>query len=315
MLDFHEKWFSYRLKIALLCAFLVLFHLPNFGQQTIWLSQIYGQFSPNISFDKSVGETDLHEFGFRLRKLKPLDEDNILVPGIFVEFVDSKLSPLHKNITQLYTMSPRMTLERTYSDKWTGSYMVIPRLSSDIKGLGLRDFQLGSLLLWKYTQRKHKKYQFGLYANTDLFGPLVLPLYGIYYLSESQKFEVDILLPVTAELNYRLRKNVRLGISFWAKGTSFNLHEYGKDKSGYYLEKRSADLLGFIEFPFRENWFIQFMLGHSFGRIQEVYKKNDKVKFALGPIKIGDDREQVNVDVDDGILFKFRMLYRISLAE
>ncbi len=315
-MTFYSKRLLPSIGVRLLIIILFICPISSaFGQESIELFQLYGQFSPNVEFEEGTGQSDVNEFGVRFRRPFKIGEKSYLVPGIFMEQLDSRLSSEHSKNTFVYTISPRIGLQTKHSEKWSGSYLLIPRISSDLSGFDSDDLQLGGLFLLNYTKSSNKKYQVGAYYNTELFGPVILPLFGFYYISENKKFEADVLAPVAMDINYELSTKVKVGISFWAKGSTFNLHDYGEDEGSYYLEKRSADLFSYVDYSFSKGWAMQVMLGQSFSRIYEVYAGGDKVDLAIGPIKVDDDRMLLNIDLKDSILLKFKLIYRISLTK
>tara|TARA_R110000868_G_scaffold4211_2_gene26411 strand:+ start:9668 stop:9925 length:258 start_codon:yes stop_codon:yes gene_type:complete len=56
------------------------------------------------------------------------------------------------------------------------------------------------------------KYKYGVYANTEKYGMIVVPILGLYYLSSNQKFEMNASLPIMADANYKLYPKIGLGM-------------------------------------------------------------------------------------------------------
>ncbi len=310
----HKGVFLFKERVLIIILFF-LGCTSHFGQDYVNILRLYGQYSPDAEYNDGIGKTDLKEFGTRILLPVPLKNDRVLLPGLFFEKVQGKLSPNHIESTTVYTITPQIGMQFKYSEQWKANYILMPSINSDLENLDSDDMQLGAICLFTKTKSETLNFQYGLYVNTEVYGLNVLPLVGMYYISDTRKFEADLFLPVYFDLNYRLDNKLRLGIQYLGRGTTHNLNSYGTDKSGYYLEKGSQDLYAYIEVPLMKDWVIQGMIGHSFGRYYEVYDRDEKLDWAIGSILFGDDREQVNGDISDGLVVKFKLIYRYPLKK
>src|SRR5690606_28468199 len=94
--------------------------------------------------------------------------------------------------------------------------ILLPKLSSDFKEINANDFQLGAIAILKYEKKDNLNYKLGAYYNSELFGPFFVPILGMYYLSPSEKLEIDLSLPLWADINYKVLEKVRVGANFAA---------------------------------------------------------------------------------------------------
>ncbi len=298
--------------ILILCLFFLGIQV-QYGQDYVNILRLYGQFAPNTDYDEMEGNTDLQEMGLRFRVPIPLKNNTILLPGLFVENVQGKLAPSHSEMVSVYTITPQLGIQLKLSESWKGNYLLMPSLYSDLKEIDADDFQLGAIILIEKTKAENLNYSFGMYVNTEVYGLNLLPLAGFYYINEAKTWEVDALMPVLLDINYRLSNKLRFGFHYLARGTTHYLNDYNGDDSGYYLEKGSKDFFLYVETPVMKDWAFQAMIGHSIGRYYEVYDADEKIDWSLGPVLFGDERTQINGDVTDGLMMKFKLVYRYPL--
>ena len=139
-----------------------------------------------------------------------------------------------------------------HSDKWSGTYMLLPKVSSDLKEIGRDDFQLGAVALMKYTKSDHFNYKFGAYTNSELFGPFLVPILGFYYLSPSDKFEAKVLLPLSVDLNYSFTKQARAGLNFKGQVRTYNLNKPLFSETDRYLARSTNDIYTYVQYGLKK---------------------------------------------------------------
>jgi hypothetical protein len=54
-------------------------------------------------------------------------------------------------------------------------------------------------------------------------------------------------------------------------------------------------------------------VGYSIGRNYRIYDIQDRATWGLSAFKFGDNREQLNSDFSDGLIFRTRFIYRFHL--
>ncbi|MEX2484657.1 MAG: DUF6268 family outer membrane beta-barrel protein, partial [Brumimicrobium sp.] len=200
-----------------------------------------------------------------------------------------------------------------YNSKWSGTYMLLPNISSDLKEISNRDFQFGGAVLMKYEKSDHFNYKFGMYANKELFGTFIVPIFGFYYQDPSEKFEAKVLLPLSVDLNYSMTKSFRVGLNFKGQVRSYNLNSASEPQDNQYLSKSTNDVSTYLQYGMKNGLNFQLSVGHSLGRSYRVY--DEKVSLGVPLAYFGDNREQLNADFADGWLFKVGVFYRLKLVE
>ncbi|MFT6324575.1 MAG: hypothetical protein ACJAWO_002140 [Halieaceae bacterium] len=135
----------------------------------------------------------------------------------------------------------------------------------------------------------------------------------MYYQSPSKKFEANIRIPISADINYTLTPWLRSGINFNAFVRTFHLNEPYNGNSGNYLTKTTNEIYGYLQFDLPKGIILQTKVGYSIARNYRVYDIEDRIAWGFSAFKFGDDRTQLNTDFSDGMILKAKLIYRFSL--
>jgi hypothetical protein len=261
-------------------------------------------------FDTLNIETRLIETNADVTVPIVVNERFTILTGLTYEGTQGNFNPLRKTET-LTGLTLKLGVNITHSEKWSGTYLVLPKLSSDLKVVNEKDAQFGAVALLKYAISSHLNYKFGVYANSELFGPFVVPMFGVYYLSPNDKIEAKILLPLAADLNYSFQKNMRVGLNFKGQIRSYNSNTPFQNETDRYITRSTNDLYSYFQYAIKNGINFQVGLGRSLGRSYRAY--NEKVGFGLPLVYLNDKRAQLNHDFSDSWLLKLSMFYRIAL--
>ena len=267
--------------------------------------------TPSNKFENSSEQTGVEELEVKLNFPVVIDEKNVLLTGLYANRTQVELDPDISENINLNSIGLVLGLNHTYSEKWSATYMVLPKLSSDLNELSGKDFQLGLLSLFNYTKRSDLKYKIGLYANTERYSLSFLPLLGLYYQSPDKKFEANFTLPIRADINYLLFEKTKVGLNFDGLGSSYNMNKRLYINKDTYAVKSSNELFAYLMFQLGESFYVKPKLGYSIFRTYKVFENNDKVDFSVGPFYVGDNRTQLNTNFEDGAIFKIELLYRL----
>ena len=298
----------------LLILFNGISHVSN-SQNYVDLAKIWYANTPLNQFDSTEAETRVREFGMDVNLPIVLKERYTFLTGFTFGSSSARVSSENDDISSVYTVLLKLGMNINHSEKWTGTYLFMPKLSSDLKKIGRDDFQFGGLVLIDYKKREKFKYRFGLYYNSELFGPYFVPLFGLYYMSDNDKFEINATLPVWVDFNYRFATWFRLGTNFSGLTRTFNINEPQFAENGEYLVKQSNEIFLYGQFEFLKSFIIQAKIGYSVGRRYSIYDETDKVGFGLLLFRFDDDRDQLNSEFADGLIFRVRLIYRFSLSD
>lgn len=256
----------------------------------------------NPKFDTSDESASFNELVIDATLPIPLNKKTNLVTGFIIERIDTRVFE-DQPALNLSGYTLKLGINRIFSDKWSANFILVPKISSDMENISRKDYQIGTFVLFRNDLTPEKNFKYGFYANAELFGPFLVPVFGFY--KKSGPMEINLLLPIRGDINRRIHENVRLGIQYNGFVRSYEL-------DGNYLEKANNELAAYVQFNFK-GVNLQILGGSSIGRKFRVYQNNEKVDFGLTAIRFGDDRNQLNTDFKDGLYLRSVLSYRFMV--
>lgn len=292
----------------LLIAVVALWRTPGFGQQYIDLLRVEYSSGNGNDFKSGPGSSDVHEWMADATVPVVLSSKSTFLTGFLYEHINVSLYADQPAVS-VSTLNLKLGLNQTYSDQWSASYLLLPKVSSDLKQYKGDDFQIGVAALWKYTKSKNLNFKFGALYNSDRFGPFFTPLLGLYY--QHEKWEINALIPRSADINYHLTRSLRLGLRFNGSIKSFNLNE-AFHGIAQYVSTVNTEIGAYLGWALGRINLIGG-LGYTLGRNYRTYAQDDQIDLAISVIKLGDNRTQLNSDFKDGPVFRLAAVYRLAL--
>jgi hypothetical protein len=293
-------------KIILSTCFQI-FLMSGLAQNYLDLVKVYYNTSQQISFKNSISNTTVNEIGLDVTLPIRMTGKTTLLTGVGYETLEARIvedSP-YKRVT---AVSFRIGLNSKYSDVWSFTYLVIPKIASDFESPVVKGFQMGGLISLKYSIKNDLNFKAALYYNSECFGPFLVPIVGMYNLSKNKKWEVNLMLPQLADVNYQLYNRLAVGANFSGQMKSFIITNFsGKEE---YLVKTANDLGTYLRFNITKASSLQIRMGHSLGRSYRLYNQSDKINLGISFLKFGDERNQVNTDFENGLVFHATLVYR-----
>lgn len=279
------------------------------GQKYVDIARFYYGNSSLNHFDNSDSTTRVKEIGLDITMPIVLNPSDAILSGLLYDRTQVRLFESEPEET-ISILGLRAGLSKKHSEKWSGTYILIPKIASDFESITWKDFQLGAIVLMKYTKRENLNYKLGAYYNSEFFGPMFVPLFGMYYLSANTRFEANLTLPFLADANYKLHEHIQVGINFFGQVRSFHLSQLPEGDHEGYVVKASNDLFAYLKFNLSKQISIQTKAGYSLGRSYRVYDESDKIIFGSILVRVGDDRQQLNTDFENGLVYQATVVYR-----
>ena len=190
--------------------------------------------------------------------------------------------------------------------------LVAPRLMSDFQNLDGNSFQWGGLATYQNDLSEDLNLGFGAMFNRELFGPYLVPLFLLDW-KVSERWYIEGMIPVTLKVHYRVNEGLEVGFNHFGLITSYYLGD--ENYAGDYMERTSIDLSLFARQRLYKNFFIEGMVGRTFGRSYEQYDGDDKISFGLPLVSFGDDRTANNVTFNDGLIFTLKLIFNMKVPE
>jgi hypothetical protein len=259
-----------------LFIFLITFLSICSAQQYVDLARIEYNHGLPQSFNDTTGTGNFSELKLDLLAPIVVNDYFAIVTGALLERTDVSLFPGKE--ASLYGNMLTLGANIKHNEKWSGTYLILPKFSSDLKKIRQRDIQIGALAFIKYRVILNFNYRFGIYVNSDLYAPMFVPFAGIYLLKNN--WEIKAALPINAEINRQFGAHLKIGARFDGINKSYNLN----DCTNQYFEKMNNEL-GILARLMFGNFHFQFFGGHSLGRSFRTYAYGDRFDLAISAIK------------------------------
>jgi hypothetical protein len=254
-------------------------------------------------------ETNISNVNLEFLYPTPINDKTILITGLTAENTGLNLSAV--------APSERLTMIRLnlgakiyHSKKWTGTYLLLPKVASNFEDLGSRDFQFGAIALLEYRHKNRFRTKYGLYSSSEEFGAIITPLLGVYYRTPNSKFYIDAAFPIRMEANYSLTKKFSLGTDLRTSIKSYNMGSI----TNTYVQEESIRFAFYAGYSmFNDRLILRAKAGldtTDYG----LYATGDKVGAQVLTIAVGgDDRNRLNTEFASSMFIGFDAIYRLDL--
>jgi hypothetical protein len=261
---------------------------------------------------KNDYETNVNNLNFEVYYPKKISDKLVLLTGLTAE--NTKLNLFQTTDRSSLTMTRlNLGIKYQHSEKWSGTYVLLPKLASDFHHIGSNDFQMGALAVLDYQYNESSKVKFGLYASTENHGATLTPLIGLWHRSKNNKFYINATLPIRMDANYSLSKNFSVGSDLLTSIKSYNLAE---SNSVAYVQEESIRFAMYAALGLIDNSLIlRGKVGFDttdYG----VYDSNEKVGVQVLTFPLSTDkRNRENIEFDSALYLGFDAIYRFDLTK
>ena len=305
-----------RIHSAVSLIFLLAFNTEfYFSQNYVDVLKIGASTTPENKFDSTDFSTSVTEFGVDLTAPVKINDKYTFLTGVIYENINVRLFPGEK-IKTFSAVAIKLGLSAKLNERVSATFVGLPKLASDFVGHVIhKDFQIGGIALFRYNKTDNLNIKYGVYYNSEKFGPFFVPLLGVYYLSTNKKFELNALLPLQVDVNYRFIKLMNAGINFNGLVRTYHLSDVNNRVQSSYLHRSTNELFAYLRFNFGGKALLYLKCGQSFARYYRVYNDNDLVNFGMPLTYIGPKRSTLNTDFADGLIFQIGFTYRMEIKK
>lgn len=270
----------------------------------------YGQtLNNNFEGVDSSTNVEFFEAGFTFPVV--LNENHTFITGADFSLNSVQLFP-ETEYSNLYSTSLVLGMASTWSEKWSTTIILLPKIASDYKNISSNDFYFGGFAILKLKKNENFKYKFGVYASQEAFGLFTTPILGWYYLSTNKRFMMDMSLPISADINYKFGATT-IGIDYFGIGRSYNVHY--ENKPTIYADLSSLEFAGYFQFNvLEESILLRAKVGYSSNNY-EMYAEGQEIDVGVSAFSFGDDRTQLNPSINGGVFLKVEAIYRFHIKE
>lgn len=300
-------------QITTLLVSVLLSYAIATAQSYVELLKLSHTSSSNNAFkDSSTSFSQIQESNADLTLPIKLANGHALLSGLTYERVDSRLFS-DAPATLLSSICLKVGANIKFNDRYSATVVVLPKYASDFSSSSIQNYQVGVMAFLKRKMHERFNYRYGFYYNHDRFGPFVVPIFGLYYLSENGKFETTLMLPSQADASYEVVKSLRFGLNYNGQVRSYHFSEASKSSSPLYMQKISNELYVYLKWQLNKNVNITARVGQSLGRKFKVFEEGEKVSFGMPLLYFGDQRTQLNTNFKDGQLYQLSVSFRVPV--
>lgn len=299
------------MKKTVLSILLIGFALTGSGQNYVDLAKFTHTQVPNSVFKNNENiSTPITQTKISTSLPVSLSDSLAFLTGIDYELHRLKINPVETSMSNLSLATLKLGFNVKHNSKLSGTYLALPKIASDLGHLN-KSFQIGAIALWKYALNPQTKMVFGNYINTERFGILNVPIFGVYHKSKNEKTEIDIKFPITGFGDYKVHKNIRMGTDFLLIVRTFDLAK--PDVDPFYIHTASNEVAAYIQFDlFKETLIIKAKAVYAMYDYG-LYADGDKTPFGMLGWYPGDQRTRLNSETSNALGFKISAFYRFQL--
>jgi hypothetical protein len=246
------------------------------------------------------------EFYFPL----PVTSDISIIGGFTYENTRLGLN-FSPSRTNLIMTRLNLGIKYDHGNKWSGTYVALPKLASDFNQGAGDNFQMGGLALLEKRYSSKYSFKFGAYVSSENFGTTITPLIGLWYKSKDKKFTINATLPIRTDVNYAITDNFSLGANLVTSIKSYNL---SATESRLYVQEESIRFSLFGAYAFLDNTLVARAKIGLDTTDYGLYRQGDKVGAQLLTFQLGgDDRDRLNNEFDSSVFYGIDLIYRLGL--
>lgn len=213
--------------------------------------------------------------------------------------------------TNLIMTRLNVGLKYNHGNKWSGTYVALPKLASDFYEGNSNNFQMGGLALFEKRYSSKYSLKFGAYVSSENFGTTITPLVGLWYKSKNRKFTINATLPIRTDINYAITKEFSVGSNLVTSIKSYNL---SASNSSLYVQEESIRGSLFAGYAFLDNTLVVRGKVGLDTTDYGLYRQGDTIGAQLLTFQLGgDDRDRLNSEFDSSIFYGFDLIYRLGL--
>jgi len=238
-----------------------------------------------------------------------LDDKYAIISGIDFNNHNIALFPESDSFS-LSNITLKAGLSVKHTDKLSGTYVFLPRLSSEGLHVDGNDFFFGGIVLMKYQKTDNFQWRFGAYASTEGFGVLATPVFGLHYLSDNEKLEITANLPINADVNYNIGNTTSIGFGLVTPVKSYSLKPINGQEN--YVQISNIEFGPYFETRLMDNSLLLRLHGGYSTAEYLTFEEGDTLDFRLSAFEFG-ERTQINPDMSGGVFAKIGLIYRFHL--
>ena len=299
------------MKLKLLITLITLISLQVQAQDYVDIVKISSKLTQMGNVDNS-DLTNIYNQNIQLYYPKRMSETFVLLAGF--TFENTTLSPTNGGANDnLFMARLNLGVKHQHTEKWGGTYLILPKIASNFGKVSLKDFQIGGLALIDYQIAERWKFKFGVYVSTENYGITITPLLGLWHRSKNGKFYINATLPTRADINYNFVKGFSMGIDLL---TSAKAYDLSQNIGEFYVQEESIRTALYASYAFLDKALIfRAKAGLDLGDYSP-FNTGDKIGAQLLTFPLaGDSRNRLNPEFNTALFIGLDIIYRFDLTK
>jgi hypothetical protein len=294
------------------CAFALLFLTgTSSAQDYVDIFRASANFA-TMGNENNDQESSIYNQQMQLYLPKRFSEKFVLLSGFTLENTSLNLFS-HVGQQNLQMARLNMGAKIKHSDRLSATYLVLPKIASNMQNINSNDFQIGGLGVFYYKMSQSWQLNFGLYVSSENHGSTVTPLLGVWHRSKNEKFFINAVLPIRADISYNLFNNFNVGADLLTSIKSYDLsQEFGQ----YYVQEESIRGALYASYGFLDNSLVLRARGGLDLTDYSQFNTGDKIGAQVLVWAVsGDNRSRINSEFSTSAYFGLDLIYRYDLRK
>jgi len=267
----------------------------------------------NAGFEDADSETNVRFLDVKATVPIPINDKVAIITGADFLNQNLKLSPTDSDVS-LSSLTFKAGLSIKHSEKWSGSYVFLPKVASEDLEFENDAFFIGGIALMKYQKSKNVQYRFGMYATQEAFGTLLTPILGLYYANPENHWEATLNLPINGDVNYSFNEVSKLGLAYSAPVRSY-VNTPSTEGLETYTHSNIIEVGPYIEHSFaKQHILLKLQAGYN-SLDYQVFGENDLLPIRVAFAEFGDDRNRLNSEMNGNFFLKIGATYRFHITD
>jgi len=299
----HQRFILFLCVVSIACT--------TYAQSYVDIAKVSYGTVVNAGYEDDDAETNVNLFNVSLTVPIPVSEHTAIITG--ADFITQRLDLFPDQSTRsLAGLTFKAGLSLTHSERWSGTYIVLPKIASEDLSVDDDAFFIGGLALLKFQKNEHIQYRFGVYASQEAFGAIVTPIVGLYYKNEASYWEATVNFPINGDVNYAINDISKIGLAFEAPIRSYTI-DTGASQNAY-VQSDIIEIGPYFEHVFAKNILLRLHTGYTSIDYQ-VFADEDTLPFRLAAFEFSDDRNRLNSEMNGSFFVKASAVYRFDIPE
>lgn len=291
----------------LLCLFFNLFNTPAIYSQN-FVDIIEGGYDHpfNNEYVDSSQSFNYPGYFLALRYPKVLKNGDVLLTKF--SHTGNKISEFasERNSESFYISFLELAYHKKLSDRIAFEMALFAKVGAQTGYIGANCFVFPVAASFKVKKSEDFSWGLGCLYSYEMFGHFVVPTISWdWKISEKMIFKGDF--PIKGYLMYQASERIGAGIFMSSTTSTLRMSkEYNND----YMTRACADASVFTDIYLTKSIVFRIKAGYSFMRSVDLFEDGDKLGMTLSAFKLGDNRTQLNSDINDVPFVQFSLFYR-----